>query len=67
MVVHHYYQPLYLIPSPVVEWVPIMCTLGVVPPVPMPVTSVLVAVAAAAAVVEGHGLLVRGLPSRQDL
>ena len=61
---HHYYQPLYLMPSPVVEWVPIMCALGVVPPMPVLVASIPVAVATAAAVVEGHGLPVQELPSQ---
>ena len=65
--VHHCYQPLYLIPSPVVVWVPVMYALGVVPPVPVPVVFVPVAMAVAVAEVEGHGLPVRGLPSRQDL
>ena len=65
--VHHCYQPLYLIPSPMVVWVPVMFDLGVVPPVSVPVVSVPVTMAAAAVEVEGHELPMRGLPSQQDL
>ena len=65
--VHHCSQPLYLIPSLVVVWVPVMSELGVVPPVSVPVVSVPVTVAAVAAEVEGYELPVRGLPSWQDL
>ena len=62
--VHHCSQPLYLIPSPVVVWVPVMSDLGVVPPMSVPVASIPVVVAATAAEVEGHELPVRGLPSQ---